>query len=57
MGHPAASDDGPDISGATMPGADGQHDATTLPASGRYLFVLGTRRGGGGECTFRVSVR
>ncbi len=53
--------DGPDISGATVPGAGEQDDATTvkaaLPTSGRYLFVLGTARGGGGEYTLRVSVR
>ncbi len=55
------ADDGPDISGPTVPGAGGQDDATTvkatLPASGRYLFVLGTTRGGGGEYTLRVSVK
>ena len=55
------ADDGPDISGATVPGAGEQDDATsvraTLPASGRYLFVLGTARGGGGEYALRVSVR
>ena len=55
------ADDGPDISGVTVPGAGDQDDATTvratLPASGRYLFVLGTVRGGGGEYTLRVSVR
>ena len=53
--------DGPDISGPTVPGAGEQDDATavkaTLPASGRYLFVLGTTRGGGGEYKLRVSVR
>ncbi len=53
--------DGPDISGPTVPGAGAQDDATavkaTLPASGRYLFVLGTARGGGGEYRLRVSVR
>ncbi len=53
--------DGPDISGPTVTGAGEQDDATavkaTLPASGRYLFVLGTTRGGGGEYTLRVSVK
>ncbi len=53
--------DGPDISGRTVPGAGERDDATTvkatLPAPGRYLFVLGTTRGGGGEYALRVSVR
>ena len=53
--------DGPDIAGPTVPGAGEQDDAASvkavLPASGRYLFVLGTTRGGGGEYKLRVSVR
>ncbi len=53
--------DGPDISGPSVPGAGERDDATTvkatLPASGRYLFVLGTTRGGGGEYRLRVSVK
>ena len=53
--------DGPDISGPTVPGAGAQDDAMSvkavLPASGRYLFVLGTTRGGGGEYRLKVSVR
>ncbi len=53
--------DGPDISGPTVPGAGAQDDATSvkavLPANGRYLFVLGTTRGGGGEYKLKVSVK
>ena len=53
--------DGPDISGPTVSGAGERDDATrvkaTLPVSGRYLFVLGTSRGSGGEYTLRVSVK
>lgn len=53
--------DGPDISGPTVTGAGAQDHATTvkatLPASGRYLFVLGTSRGAGGEYRLRVSIR
>ncbi|MGI4745729.1 MAG: hypothetical protein ACRYFY_06750 [Janthinobacterium lividum] len=53
--------DGLDITGPTMAGAGNQDDATSLhaklPASGRYLFLLGTTRGGGGEYQLHVQVR
>lgn len=53
--------DGVDITGPTMPGAGDEDDATslhaTLPTSGRYLFLLGTKRGGGGEYRLQVRVR
>ncbi len=51
--------DGVDITGPTLPGAGDEDDATslhaTLPANGRYLFLLGTKRGAGGD--YRLQVR
>ena len=56
---PAA--DGPDISGKTLPGAADQDEArnltAALPMMGRYLLVLGTTRGAGGEYNLKVGVR
>lgn len=53
--------DGSDITGPTLPGAGDQDDAKSLhaklPASGHYLFLLGTTRGGGGEYRLHVQVR
>ena len=53
--------DGPDISGKTLPGAADQDEARTLtaalPTTGRYLLVLGTTRGAGGEYKLNVGVR
>ena len=53
--------DGPGISGATLPGAGDQDEAKVfsarLPVSGRYLLVLGTTRGGGGQFRMDVGVR
>jgi len=53
--------EGPDISGSTVPGAGDQDDATSLharlSASGRYLFLLGTVRGGGAKYQLHVQVR
>ena len=56
-----AASDGPDFVGATLRGASDEDEATRivsrLPASGRYLLVLGTTRGAGGEFHMRVDVR
>ena len=53
--------DGPDISGKTLPKAADQDEArnltAVLPVKGRYLLVLGTTRGAGGEYKLHVSVR
>ena len=53
--------DGPDFKGATLPGASDEDEATRvdarLPVGGRYLLVLGTTRGGGGEYRMQVGVR
>lgn len=53
--------DGPDIKGRTLPGAADLDDArsvrASLPASGSYLIVLGTMRGGGGQYRLRVQLR
>lgn len=56
-----ASADGPDFKGAALPGAGDEDEAmqvdARLPVNGRYLLVLGTTRGGGGEYRMRVGVR
>ncbi len=52
--------DGPEIHGATLEGAEEGRDAREwsgqLPATGRYLLVIGTSRGGG-EYAVRLEVR
>jgi hypothetical protein len=59
--HVATGSDGADVTGATLPGAGDQDDAAalhvTVPATGNYLFLLGTTRGGGGTYHLRVQVR
>lgn len=56
-----ASADGPDFKGAALPGAGDEDEAVRvdarLPVDGRYLLVLGTTRGGGGEYRMRIGVR
>ena len=54
------ANDGPDIAGKTLRGAADQDEAQAvkalLPATGRYLFVLGTTRGAGGQYRMQVSI-
>ncbi len=53
--------DGPNISGKTLPGAADQDEARNLtailPVMGRYLLVLGTTRGAGGDYKLQIGVR
>lgn len=55
------SGDDPDFKGSTLPGASDRDEATRLnarlPATGKYLLVLGTTRGAGGEFNMKIGVR